>query len=103
MAQLRQADEEGVPVLGVCFGGQLLAYTHGGEVVPSQAPEIGWYGLTSDRPDLVPEGPWYQWHFDRWTMPPTAVGIARNANASQAFQLRRNLAVQFHPELDDGY
>ena len=33
-------------------------------------------------------------------MPPGAVEVARNAAASQAFVLRRNLALQFHPELD---
>ena len=32
-------------------------------------------------------------------MPPEAREIARNSVASQAFVLRRNLAVQFHPEL----
>ena len=32
-------------------------------------------------------------------MPPGAREVARNAVASQAFVLRRNLAVQFHPEL----
>ena len=50
---LRQADAHGVPVLGICFGGQLLAAAHGGSVAASPSP----------------------------------------------FVLRRNLAVQFHPEL----
>ena len=56
--------------------------------------------VTSDHPAVVPEGPWFQWHSDRWTLPPGAVEVARNSNASQAFVLRRSLAVQFHPELD---
>ena len=33
--RLRGADEAGVPVLGICFGGQLLAATLGGAVGPS--------------------------------------------------------------------
>jgi GMP synthase-like glutamine amidotransferase len=49
----------------------------------------------------VPGGPWFQWHFDRWTLPPGATEIARTANASQAFVLGRALAVQFHPEIDE--
>jgi GMP synthase-like glutamine amidotransferase len=96
--QLRQADQAGVPVLGICFGGQLLATAHGGSVTASTRPEIGWSDVDSDD-DVVPSGPWFQWHYDRWDLPPAACEVARNCAASQAFVLRRNLAVQFHPEL----
>ncbi len=99
---LREADEAGVPVLGICFGGQLLAAAHGGTVEPSAHPELGWVTVQTDRPDVVPPGPWFQWHFDRWQLPPGATEIARNSATSQAFVLRRNLAVQFHPELTPG-
>ena len=96
---LRQADRESVPVLGICFGGQLLARAHGGSVGRAPRPEIGWAAVWSDRPDIVSAGPWFQFHYDRWAVPPGAVEIARNSLASQAFTLRRNLAVQFHPEI----
>lgn len=56
--------------------------------------------IETDEPELVPDGPWFQWHFDRWQVPPGAREVARNEAASQGFVLRRNLAVQFHPELD---
>jgi len=55
--------------------------------------------VSSSAPDVVPAGPWFQWHYDRWTLPPGAQEIASNDNASQAFVLRRSLAPQFHPEL----
>ncbi|WP_459981294.1 type 1 glutamine amidotransferase [Nocardioides sp. AN3] len=97
--QLRSADEAGVPVLGICFGGQMLATAHGGSVSRSPMPEIGWATVESDIEDIVLGGPWFQWHYDRWTLPADAWEIARNEAASQAFVLRRNLAVQFHPEL----
>ena len=97
---LRDAHTAGVAVLGVCFGGQLLAAAHGGSVSPSAAPELGWLGVDTDDSALVPAGPWFQWHFDRWTLPPGATEIARNAAASQAFVVGRSLALQFHPELD---
>jgi GMP synthase-like glutamine amidotransferase len=97
---LRMAEAAGVPVLGICFGGQLLATAHGGAVERSPAPELGWFVVHSDRPEFLASGPWFQWHFDRWTVPPGAVEIARNAAASQAFVYGRSLAVQFHPELD---
>lgn len=99
LEQLRSADAAGVPVLGICFGGQLLAEAHGGSVGLTDRPEVGWYDVTSDEPGIVPPGPWFEWHYDAWTLPPGATEVARNANASQAFVLRRNLAVQFHPEL----
>lgn len=97
---LRAAHAADVPVLGICFGGQLLATAHGGTVGPSPDPELGWHVVHSDRPKLVCSGPWFQWHSDRWTVPPGAVEIARNGAASQAFVLGHSLAVQFHPELD---
>jgi GMP synthase-like glutamine amidotransferase len=95
---LRSADRADVPVLGICFGGQMLATAHGGGVQTSPAPEIGWHLVHGD--DLGLDGAWFQWHYDRWVAPADAVEVARNAAASQAFVLRRNLAVQFHPEVD---
>ncbi len=100
MQMLREAADARVPILGVCFGGQLLAQTFGGSVTRSAKPEIGWYDVISDDDDLVPGGPWFEWHFDTWTVPPGATEIARTANASQAFVLGRSLALQFHPEVD---
>ncbi|GAA4352148.1 type 1 glutamine amidotransferase [Angustibacter luteus] len=97
---LRSAHEIGVPVLGICFGGQLLALAHGGTVARAPGPEIGWHDVQSDDEQVVPSGPWFQWHFDRWRLPAQATEVARNPAASQAFVLGRNLAVQFHPELD---
>lgn len=100
MARLREAADAGVGLLGVCFGGQLLAQTFGGSVDKTSSPEVGWYDISTDDPQLIPPGPWFQWHFDRWTTPPGAVEIARNGNAPQAFVLGRTLGLQFHPELD---
>ncbi|MGE0214339.1 type 1 glutamine amidotransferase [Mycolicibacterium sp.] len=100
MQMIRDAAAAGVALLGVCFGGQLLAQTFGGTVARSARPEIGWHDVISDRPDIVPGGPWFQWHFDRWTVPPGATELARTANASQAFVLGRTLGLQFHPEVD---
>jgi GMP synthase-like glutamine amidotransferase len=97
---MRDAADAGVPTLGVCFGGQLLAAAFGGSVSRSATPEIGWYDIASDRDELVPSGPWFQWHFDTWTLPPGATEIARTAKSSQAFVLGKALALQFHPELD---
>ena len=99
LTMLRDAHQHEVPVLGICFGGQMLAAAHGGSVARSAAPEIGWVNVDSDDESLVPSGTWFQWHYDRWQLPKHAQEVAHNGNSSQAFVLGRNLAVQFHPEM----
>jgi GMP synthase-like glutamine amidotransferase len=102
VAMVRDAHAAGIPMLGVCFGGQLLAHALGGSVSRSPAPEIGWFDVDTSRADLVPRGPWFEWHFDRFTAPEDAVEIARNGSASQAFVLGATMGIQFHPEVDEG-
>jgi GMP synthase-like glutamine amidotransferase len=96
---IRTAVETNKPVLGICFGGQLIARSMGGSVGRAPTCEIGWKDVWTDRPEIVPSGPWFQFHYDRWELPPGAIEIARNPLASQAFILNRSLALQFHPEL----
>jgi GMP synthase-like glutamine amidotransferase len=96
---LRDAVEADVPFLGVCFGGQILARTLGGEVYRSDKQEIGWLPIGTTRPDLVPDGPWFQWHFDVFTAPPGAKVIAENEVGPQAYVIGRSLGLQFHPEV----
>lgn len=99
---LKSTHELGTPILGICFGGQLMARVLGGSVAPAPSGEIGWTHILSDDESLIPAGPWFQWHFDRWTLPPKAREIARSPKASQVFVQGRTLALQFHPELVDG-
>ncbi|MDP9119150.1 MAG: type 1 glutamine amidotransferase [Actinomycetota bacterium] len=93
------AIEHDVPVLGLCFGGQMLARVLGGEVFRGTESEIGWLPVRSKDPDLVPEGPWFQWHFDSFTLPPGATSIAASDVGLQAFVAGRSLGLQFHPEV----
>ncbi len=97
---IRDAIENDIPVLGICFGGQLMARALGGSVARGPRPELGWHFIHSKEPDLISIGPWFQFHYDRWQLPPGAKELAVSPVASQAFSYRRSLALQFHPELD---
>lgn len=88
-----------VPVLGVCFGAQLLARLLGGDAWRAQRSEIGWLPVRTEDPELVPVGPWFQWHFDTFSPPPGARLIADSPVGAQAFVVGRSLGVQFHPEV----
>lgn len=100
LAWIASAIENDVPVLGICFGGQLMARALGGSVARGPRPELGWTYIFSDNQELVSNGPWFQFHYDRWQLPPGAKEIARTSIASQAFTYKKSLALQFHPELD---
>ena len=96
---LRAAAAAGVPVLAICFGAQALARALGGGVAASDRPELGYTDIETDEPGLVGPGPWFQWHYDTFTVPPGAREVARNAAGPQAYAIGRCLAVQFHPEV----
>ncbi len=100
LAWLRRADEARVPVLGICFGAQSLCAALGGRVVAAARKEVGWTVIDSYDPDLIPVGPWLQFHGDKCLPSPRAKILARNAIGVQAFSVGRHLAVQFHPEVD---
>jgi len=97
---LRRADAAGVPVLGICFGAQALCAALGGRVEAMERKEIGWTMVDSADPELIPAGPWLEFHGDRCLPPPRAAVLARNGAGVQAFRLGGHLAVQFHPEVD---
>lgn len=103
---LRQVIERGVPVLGVCLGGQLISSVLGGQVTPNRQKEIGWFPVTltpaaaasplfARFPQHVPA---FHWHGDTFSIPPGAVRLAASDGCdNQAFQYGRQVvALQFH-------
>jgi GMP synthase-like glutamine amidotransferase len=87
-----------IPMLGLCFGGQMLAAVLGGAIDRAPEPELGWHAIDSANPDVVPAGPWLMWHYDRFAVPGGAETLATSAIGPQAFAHGRHLGVQFHPE-----
>lgn len=98
--KMRQVHNAGIPILGICFGGQLMSRVLGGTVSRSPRAELGWFEIESTDESLVPRGPWFQYHWDRFTFPPGSTEIARNELCPQAYVYGRTLGVQFHPEID---
>jgi GMP synthase (glutamine-hydrolysing) len=97
--------ESGMPVLGICYGMQLLTHTLGGKVNPSTERE---YGSAEIQP-LIPgtmldvlSTVWMS-HGDRITqMPPGFIALAKSGNSPIAAMgdfRRKYFAVQFHPEV----
>lgn len=99
---VRSARAAQVPVLGLCYGAQVLAHAFGGRVTAAPRPEIGLVQVDTSDPDLVPAGPWTEFHVDVLEPPPDATVVARNSCGIQAFVLPGALGVQFHPEVRPG-
>ena len=96
---IREAAKHDVPMLGLCFGGQLMARALGGESFRAERPEIGWLRVRTRDAELVSEGPWFEWHFDSFTLPPGAKILAASDVGPQAYVVGRSLGLQFHPEV----
>ncbi len=88
------------PMLGICFGAQLLSRALGGEVTRQTAPHIAWESPDTDIEAL--RAPWVLLHNDAFTVPPGADVLAEADHAPMAFRYGRAWGVQFHPEVDEG-
>jgi GMP synthase (glutamine-hydrolysing) len=100
--------EDGVPLLGVCLGTQLLAEAAGGEAKRLPEAEIGWLDV-----EVLPEGhrdpllgplaprfTAFQWHRYEALPPSGGVALARSDACLQAYRLgERAWGIQFHAEV----
>ncbi|HEY3082891.1 MAG TPA: glutamine-hydrolyzing GMP synthase [Chloroflexota bacterium] len=96
----------GKPVLGICYGMQLVAHQLGGSVAPASRREYGHASvrrlgespLFADLPGDLSVWMSHGDHVDR--LPPGFVPLARSDNSSVAAMARGNVvAIQFHPEV----
>jgi GMP synthase-like glutamine amidotransferase len=100
---VRAALRDGTPVMGICYGAQLMARALGGTSWRADAPELGWQRVDTTDPDLCPEGPWGQMHSDVFAPPPTSRVLGTSWRGPQCFiddaHGARAIAWQFHPEV----
>jgi GMP synthase-like glutamine amidotransferase len=105
---MRCAVGEGVPVIGHCLGGQMLARALGGVVSLNPVKEIGWVPVTIEKSPLARE--WFgdlerfdtfQWHQDTFSIPPGGERILTGKHcANQAYVVDgRHLGMQCHVEV----
>ena len=100
--------ESGVPVLGICYGMQLLAHQLGGSVIPGTAKEYGPAVIQRDRETPLFDGlpdqldVWMS-HGDRVaSLPPGFAPVASSENSPVAVMAdaqRKYYGLQFHPEV----
>jgi len=106
VAYVADCHDAGVPVLGVCFGHQVVAAALGGRVADMGEYEIGYRSVERVADDPLFDGVGetftaFTTHSDAVVeLPPGARLLAENDYGVHAFRLGESVGVQFHPEYD---
>ena len=100
--------EQGIPVLGLCYGAQLMTHVLGGQVARAAVREYGKTEVDVDTTsrlfaDVTPHTVCWMSHFDYIArMAPGFRAVAATANcpvAAAEWEERGLYAIQFHPEV----
>lgn len=100
---IRATLSQGTPIIGICYGAQVLARALGGSSRRGYVPECGWTWVDSSNELLCPPGLWGQMHHDIIVPAATSEIIGWSSAGPQAFidesGNARAIGWQFHPEL----
>ncbi len=103
-----RAQHAGLPVLGICYGMQVMAHQLGGDVAPASKKEYGRAAMQQNAPDeplfqgLPDTMPVWMSHADQiTTTPPGFTSLARSENSPVVVMGNgaNMLGLQFHPEV----
>lgn len=109
LARIVEADR--LPVLGICYGHQLVAHALGGEIGPNpNGREMGTVEVRSDPAAIADDPvlvgavePGHMSHFESVLRPPADAQVVATTDLEPHAVLRfgpRQWGVQFHPEFD---
>ena len=105
---MQWALETETPMLGLCFGSQLLASAAGGRIYKAETGEFAWTKV-----NMLPEAAHdpvlgvlgetadaFQFHYDSFDLPKDAVLLGESDGTIEAFRVGSSAwATQFHPEV----
>lgn len=110
LALIERALEDGIPILGICLGSQLIAKALGARVYRNAELEIGWFPIhptpaAAGDPVFrqIPGDPTvFHWHGETFDLPRGAEWLAWSDKCRhQAYRYGSKVyGLQFHPEVD---
>ncbi|MCF8198139.1 MAG: type 1 glutamine amidotransferase [Sulfuritalea sp.] len=109
LSLIRDAVSKGIPVIGHCLGGQLMAKALGGAVTTNPVKEIGWGEVQTIDSDASAN--WlgdttrftaFHWHGETFDIPPGATPLLKSLHCNnQAFVRGPHLGMQCHVEMTE--
>lgn len=107
---IQRAIQKDIPLMGICFGAQLISKALGAEVSTAEHMETGWHKIEADTSkladihtlDLNDTFEVFEWHEDTFSIPDDAIPIFSGRNfENQGYLYGKVLSMQFHLEMTE--